>query len=152
MSTETSIRATDLTRGSWEGGVLAGIAGGVPFCVALSLWFPRFLRESLPAMVALDGGIVGWVLQMSLAAAFGVPFALAIGALGWDDAVLPSVALGGVYGVVLWFGAFGLLFPVWMMLIGVPAVTQVAFNVVALAGYVAYGVVLGAVYPFVSGL
>lgn len=152
MSTETATaRSTDTTPGSWKGGVVAGLAGGIPFCIVLSIWFAPFLREALPAMFGLDGGIVGWILQASLAAVFGVVFAAVVGALDWGDDVGRSVGLGTAYGAILWIVNFGFVFPLWLRAVDLPSMaTLVSFDLVALVGYLVYGAVLGAVYPYVN--
>lgn len=152
MSTETTTaRSADRRPGNWQGGVIAGLAGGIPFCIVLSLWLAPFLQEALPGMFGLDGGIVGWVLQASLGAVLGVVFAAVVGALDWDHDVGRSTGLGVAYGALLWVVNFGFLFPLWLRAVNLPSMADlVSFNLVALAGYLVFGAVLGAVYPYVA--
>lgn len=157
MGTETQPDAvawrTD-TR-AWIGAITAGIAGGVVMGVIVWVLMPAALTVAIPALYGLSGGFAGWTIHLFHSAVLGVVFAAILSfepLRGYADDVMASTALGTAYGVVLWVVTGSLLLPLWLQAVGFPAAPPVpTFAVPSLLWHVAYGVVLGAVFPFVKG-
>ncbi|WP_323191192.1 histidine kinase [Halostella sp. PRR32] len=154
MAQETSTdRRTDTrTRlETWQAGVLGGLAGGFVMGIMLTMQMTPVIENAIPALWGLSGGLAGWVIHMSNSAVLGVVFA-AIASAGafreYADSPGTSAALGIAYGVVLWVVLAAIVMPIWLDAVGfgmAPAVPN--FNPMSLVGHVAYGVVLGVVYP-----
>jgi uncharacterized membrane protein YagU involved in acid resistance len=155
MSSQTATSAVTATeQGVWKGGVVAGLAGGAVMGVLLSVMMTPVIQGAIPSMYGLSGGAAGWVVHMSHSAVLGVVFAGLAGALpGYTDSTVKSAAVGAAYGVVLWIVLAAFVMPVWLSVVGSPANPPLPnFNPMSLVGHVAYGLVLGAVYPAVESL
>ncbi|SEO59876.1 hypothetical protein SAMN04487948_103422 [Halogranum amylolyticum] len=154
MSTETTTATVGTTETStWKGGLGAGLAGGAVMGVMLTVMMTPVIEVAIPAMYGLSGGAAGWVIHMSNSAVLGVAFAGIANALGVGENVPKSVGLGAVYGAVLWVVLAALVMPVWLSAVGFPGAPPLPnFNPMSLVGHLAYGAVLGAVFPFVRDL
>lgn len=161
MSQETQTGAATGTKletgtGSWISGAVGGLAGGAAMGVMMSIMMAPVIQDAIPAMYGLSGGLAGWVIHMSHSAVLGVVFAAIIGAgFGrYSDNVGATIGIGAVYGIVLWAVLAALVMPVWLAAVGFAGAPP--FPNFALPGslpaHVVYGVVLGAVYPYVKGL
>ncbi|WP_232686837.1 histidine kinase [Halobacterium zhouii] len=151
--TETEARRRRGIRGSaWRAGVAAGILGGIAMAVVMTFTMADVLENAIAAVVGLDGGIVGWFVQMSIAAVFGVVFAALMTEVPALERYLdnPSVvaSLGAAYGVVLWVVVMALAIPAWLEVVGG---AELAFPFLTAAGfvvYLTYGFVLGGTFPY----
>lgn len=162
MASETdssTVRSTDTgtAAGSWRGGVVAGIVAGAVMGVLVSAMNPPTLRVAIPALYGLAGnGVAGWTAHLSHGAVFGVVFAAALEVTPlsrYADRTGPAAALGVGYGVVLWVVAAGLVMPAWLAVVGAPV--QLPLPNLAppsLLWHAAYGVALGALYPWLRNL
>ena len=162
MSQETQTGATTENEsiagtetGGWVGGMIGGLAGGAVMGAMISIMMPPVIQMAIPALYGLQGGVAGWVVHMSHSAILGVVFAaiMAIpGLQGYANSVGASVGIGAVYGIVLWAVLAALVMPLWLAAIGFPQAPP--FPNFALPGslpaHIVYGVVLGAVYPYVG--
>jgi hypothetical protein len=155
MSSQTATSAA-LTNEQdlWKGGVVCGLAGGAVMGILLSVVMTPVIQGAIPSMYGLSGGLAGWVVHMSHSAVLGVVFAGVAAALPqYSDSIGKSAVLGAVYGVVLWVVLAAFVMPVWLSAVGSPANPPLPnFNPMSLAAHVAYGVVLGALYPAVDSL
>lgn len=135
----------------WQAGVAAGLAAGVGMGLLMTLEMSAVIEGAIPALWLLDGGMAGWLVHMVNSAVFGVVFAALV--TRWPAAVRSlsgGVIVGGLYGIVLWLVAAGLVMPVWLDLVGFaspPAIPNLA--PMSLAAHLLYGVVLGVVYPLI---
>lgn len=139
-------------RRTWVSGVAAGLGGGAVMGVLLSLLMRPVIEGAIPALVGLSGGLAGWVVHMSISAVFGVGFAALATRTPlaeYTDEPLPLVGLGLAYGAVLWIVAAGVLMPIWLSAVGVPMAPAVPnLNPTSLLTHLAFGAVLGLVYPY----
>ncbi|MFC7044132.1 histidine kinase [Halobacteriaceae archaeon GCM10025711] len=142
------------TGNEWKGGLLAGLAGGLVMGALISLMNPAVLAGGIAGLYGLEvNGLAGWIVHMSNSAVFGVVFAAAVELTGlrkYADNLGAIAGLGAAYGVVLWVVAAGLVMPIWLSAVGFASPPPFPnFNPVSLFWHVAYGAVLGAVYPAV---
>jgi hypothetical protein len=141
--------------GSWVSGLVGGLAGGALMGVMISIMMAPVIEAAIPGLYGLSGGLAGWIVHMSHSAILGVVFAAIMEGLGrFSDSVGATVAIGAVYGVVLWAVLAALVMPIWLAALGFPAAPP--FPNFALPGslpaHVVYGVVLGAIYPYAKGM
>ena len=162
MSTETEPttgvgRATE--RASVKGGVVAGLAGTVVMGVLMWIMNDAVIAVAIPALYGQappPSPGVGWVAHLFHGAVFGAVFAglLRLDALSDAADNLPkSAGLGVGYGVVVWVVAAALVMPLWLQAVGFPGAPPFPnFAIPSLLWHAVFGLVLGAVYPFVSDL
>ncbi|WP_266080860.1 histidine kinase [Haladaptatus caseinilyticus] len=150
---EVTAEQTSPRYGPWLGAVIAGLAGGVAMGILLLILSPDALTIVIPALYGLSGGIAGWFIHLSNSAIFGVIFAAMISLTSlhkYAESERASIGLGAIYGVVLWVLTGSIILPLWLQVVGVPAAPAVpTFALPSLVWHLAYGVVLGAVYPYV---
>lgn len=150
--TEQSVQRVERLQ-PWQGGVVAGILAGAVMGALMVVQTPPVIEAAIPALWGLSGGAAGWTVHLSNSAMFGVAFAaVARWYPGVVRGVQRTVAAGVVYGIVLWVLGAVLLMPVWLDAVGFaspPPLPNVAVE--SLVAHVAYGIVLGAVYPFLDG-
>ena len=138
---------------AWKGGALAGLLGGVAMGAMLTTQMTPVIEVAIPSMYGLEGLAAGWVAHLFHSVVLGVVFGAVAGTLGFDDSVSRSAGLGVAYGVVLWVLLAALVMPIWLGAVGSPANPPLPnFNPQSLVGHVVYGLVVGAVFPYVRGL
>lgn len=156
MASETgTATATDgAMGGKWFGGALAGVLAGVVMGALLMVTMRPVVEVAIPALVGLSGLPAGWVVHLVNSAIFGLAFAgiASAGPLAsYTDSPGTGLAVGVGYGVVVWVVAAALVMPIWLSAVGFPNAPAVPnFNATSLLGHVAFGAVLGAVYPLVE--
>lgn len=150
MSEQTETAVGELERlQAWQGGVIAGLAGGLGMGLLFTLQLTDVIENAIPALWALDGGAAGWFVHMVNSAIFGVFFAAVV--TRWPESVRTigrSLIVGGGFGVLLWLLAAGVVMPVWLNLVGFaspPAIPNL--DPMSLVGHLVYGVLVGLVYP-----
>lgn len=142
--------------GSWISGMVGGLAGGVVMGAIMTVMMAPVIEMAIPAMYGLSGGLAGWVIHMSHSAVLGVVFAaiMTTGLGRFSDNVGATIAIGAVYGIVLWVVLAALVMPIWLAAVGFAGAPP--FPNFALPGslpaHVVYGAVLGAIYPYAKGL
>lgn len=145
--TATETIATTTPAGEWTHGVAGGLAGGLVFGAMMTATMPEVVEMGIPALVGLEGGLVGWTIHMSISATLGVVFAAAVGLFGLDRRATTVAGAGLVYGVVLWAALAVVAMPLWLGATA-PEMAPPLPNVdaMSLVGHVVYGLVLGVVY------
>ncbi|WP_435186497.1 ATP-binding protein [Halobellus sp. EA9] len=133
------------------GAIVAGLVGGV----AMGAYF-QLTAGVLPVIGSLYGiesPLVGWITHLFHSAIFGLLFAAGVAAPGlrryasWPGG---SGVLGLLWGVVLWLVAAGILMPLWLQLLGIPAALP-NLSVIGLVAHAIWGTVMGITHPLVSG-
>ncbi|AEN05571.1 hypothetical protein [Halolamina sp.] len=140
--------------GSWISGMIGGLAGGALMGVMISVMMAPVIEAAIPGLYGLSGGLAGWIVHMSHSAVLGVVFAgimeMSLGR--YSDNIGAMIGIGAVYGIVLWAVLAALVMPIWLGVVGFPQAPP--FPNFALPGslpaHIGYGVVLGAVYPYVK--
>jgi hypothetical protein len=136
--------------GNWRLGLLSGLFGGVAFGVIVSVVEPTILRVTVPGLYGVPppGDVVlGWVVHVLHASAFGVAFAAVVGLTGMPGAS-PREQIGAalLFALGLWFVFGTVTIPVWL---GVYSSITLPFPYVStalLAGHLVYGMVMGTIY------
>jgi len=138
-----------LAGGSWQAGVLGGIAGAIAMGALVSAMSPETLAVAIPSLYTLappPNGIAGWVVHVSHGAVLGVAFAALVGAVDVESTGR-TVGAGLAWGVVTWAVLAALVMPVWLGAVGSPANPPFPnFAVPSLLWHAVYGLVLGGVY------
>ena len=125
---------------------VAGLSSGVVMGLV-----SQSLTGSLAIIGALYGvmnGGVGWILHLFHSLVFGILFAVAVTRRNpWGVLQRPvaTTALGGFYGLFLWFFASGFVMPLWLRAVGIPA-TVPSLSVPIFVSHAVWGVVFGAVF------
>lgn len=153
--TSTTTQAqTESPPGDWKGGVVAGLLGGVVYGIVLSVVHLEELRVVIPMLVGLEGPVAGWTVHLAISAVWGVVFAGVAGALDAGDDVARSVGVGLAFGAAIYVLDVVILLPLWMHgVIGfAEAPAFPAWSWVEVWTHLSYGLVAGAVYPFLDDL
>jgi signal transduction histidine kinase/uncharacterized membrane protein YagU involved in acid resistance len=123
------------------------------FAGALMGWLLQSFTGTLPVIGALYGvasPVVGWITHLFHSVVFGLAFVTAVPAApGRDDQTLRLVGTGVTYGIGLWLVAAGVVMPLWLRSVGVPA-TLPNLDSVGLVGHVVWGVALALGYAVLS--
>ena len=155
MSQETRTETTAATGtelGDWQAGVVGGLVGGAAMGVMITMLSPPVIEMAIPALYGLQGGLAGWIVHMAHSAILGVVFVAIAANTGLASGVGRSAVAGLVYGIVLWAVLAALVMPIWLQTVGFAGAPP--FPNFALPGslpaHAVYGVVLGALYPFLG--
>jgi len=128
-------------------GAIAGLIAGIAFGAIMS---HTEMMQNVAALVDLDQAWQGWVLHYVFSIVFGVIFAVIVSLQGvstWADRPSRGVLSGIVYGVAVWIIGAAFIMPFWMGVVQ-PADPPVPnWNWMSFAGHLAYGVMLGVLYP-----
>ncbi|MUW13662.1 histidine kinase [Halorubrum sp. CBA1125] len=146
ISPETIGLGVPTLLGAIAGGILGGVAMGVFFQVATGV------LPVIGSLYGIQSPLVGWITHLFHSVVFGLLFAagsatprarrVASGAVG-------SGLLGVGWGIALWLVAAGLLMPVWLRLLGIPAPVP-NLTLTGLLAHALWGAVLGVSYRWVS--
>ena len=154
MSTTTETeRGMDVSTGSWQAGVLGGIAGALVMGALVVAMNRPTLAVAIPSLYGLappPSVGTGMVVHVSHGAVLGVVFAALVGLAG-ADSTGKRLGLGAAWGVLTWVGLAALLMPVWLSTVGSPASPPFPnFAPPSLLWHLVYGLVLGGVYGAVE--
>ncbi len=121
-----------LVAGGVMGGAIQAMSGTVPV---------------IGALYGVPDPLVGWITHEFHSVVFGLVFAgLLTGLPGaYAGRLAARVAVGVGWGVVLWLVASGIVMPVWLNLVGIPA-TVPSVTRTALATHLLWGATLAVVY------
>ena len=140
----------------WLGAIIAGLAGGIAMGIFLLILSPVALTTAIPALYGQQGALAGWIIHLFNSIVLGLIF----GALLLQPSLRKyaasergSTGLGAVYGVVLWVVTGSIVLPLWLQAVGFAGAPPVpTFALPSLVWHLAYGIVLGAVYPIAKSL
>lgn len=135
----------------WLAGAIAGILGVMPLGVVLQATVPTTLRLIIPALYGFGASVfLGWFLSLVHGAVLGIAYAL----LAQDyqlsryaNAPISGASVGFFYGLFVWTFVASTLIPIWVTAASPHTLPVPDIDPWQLAAYVAYGVVLGALYP-----
>ena len=131
----------------WHG-VLAGVvAGGA---MGLVTQFAAGRMAVIGVLYGVDNVAVGWVSHQYHSVFFALLFVAATVSWVADDDWRTLVALGAGYGAFLWLVAAGVVMPLWLRLVGVPAPLP-NLGLASLANHLLWGVVFGSGYAWLAG-
>lgn len=143
-----------------EGLISTGIAGVRPAIPTLVVTLAAALLAGVAygiASEALGGSVagigvfygaasplVGWITHEFHSVVFGFAFAglVSVAPARYRDRYAGHLVIGLAWGLVLWLGAAGVIAPVWLRLLGIPAPLP-SFSARLLAAHLAWGASLG---------
>lgn len=146
---------TASTSGDLTGAALASIVAGIAFGLVI-----QFVVGSMAIIGALftfgqEGLLQGWATHMILSLVFALLYAV----ITWSESLSgyagepkTGFALGAAYGSVLWVVNVGIIWPVWMNVVGVDSMLPVPFlfelpALQSFGGHLVWGGILGVLYP-----
>lgn len=133
-----------------ENMVIGGIGGLLAGSVFGGIMSQTPMMESVAALFTLEAIAAGWLLHFVISIIFGILFAaiVAYGPLpAYAGRVSAGAGVGIVYGVVVWIVGAAIIMPLWMGAVTPASPPVPNLNWLSFAGHIAYGVVLGALYP-----
>lgn len=123
---------------SLTGGIAGGIAGGLAFGILMTAMDMMGMVAGLAGSSSI---VVGWLIHLVVSAAFGLGFAIVLGAL--VTGVGRALGFGAVFGVVAWIAGALVAMPLMM---GMPVLQLGETQLMSLMGHVVYGIITGLVY------
>jgi len=147
MSTAVAVALPNLLRASLAG-LVAGVAMGAAFVG---------VTDQLPVIGALYGvgsPVIGAVTHLFHSVVFALLFAAFVSGPQLEAATpgaRRAITRGAAWGVVLWLVAAGLVMPVWLELVGIPA-TLPSLRPLGLGSHLLWGVVLGGTYSALGAM
>lgn len=155
VPTETGFD-TEFGPNAWRGGVVAGLAAGLVMASLMVWQTPDAIDTAIPALYGQEGAAVGLFAHLSHSAIFGVLFAAIVvfGRLSkYASRPLTGAAMGLAFGLVLWIVGAELLMPVWLDAVGAATVPAIfSFDLIGGITHAVFGIVLGAVFPYLRTL
>lgn len=137
----------------WVAGAIGGLSGGVVMGIMAAMMLPAVMNEYIPGLIGLEGPVAGWLVHLVVATTFGVGYAALATQTSFVDRspnVAWDVGLGLAYGAALWLVTMSLAMPLWLGALGGTALPFPWFDPMTLVGHLAYGAVVGAVFPYVE--
>ena len=131
--------------------VVAGLGAGV--AMGGLYWATSDALPVIGALYGVESVAVGWVTHLFHSVVFALLFVAGASRSGLGSRVnrpLGAGVAGLVWGVTLWLVAAGLLMPVWLRAVGVPA-TLPNLPRIGLLGHGLWGVTLGLGYVLLGG-
>jgi hypothetical protein len=128
-------------------GVLAGVAmGAYAFVTSDTI-------SVIGALYGVESQVVGWTTHLFHSVVFAVLFAAGCSherLRQLSQGVPSSTASGMVWGAILWLFAAGVVMPLWLQFVGVPAMLP-NFSFPGLVSHLLWGGVLGISYSLLGG-
>jgi hypothetical protein len=140
---------------AWRGGAASGFFATVASTLVIVPVDVEFLSQGIAGMYGLEGllaaGVAAHLVHGTL---FGVVFAAVLsdpGLVGITHWLWKTVFAGLVFGLVLAVVGTGFVLPAWLQFVGLAELVSMPYVTSALLGWHAlYGLVLGAVFPFLA--
>jgi two-component system OmpR family sensor kinase len=135
----------DIAAGHLRCGVAAGLIAGA--AMGLVMQFVAGRMAVVGSLYGVGNVAVGWVTHQYHSVFFALLFVAATASWVRDTDTRRLVALGAGYGAVLWFVAAGLVMPLWLRAVGVPAPLP-NLGLSSLLNHLLWGTVFGGVYAW----
>jgi hypothetical protein len=140
---------------AWRGGAAAGFLATLATTVVIVPFDIELFSDTIAGMYGLEGvfavGIAAHLIHGTL---FGVLFAAVLsdpGLVGITNWLWKTVVTGLVFGLVLAVAGTGFVLPAWVQFVGVTGLLPMPYvNATLLAWHGLYGVMLGALFPFLA--
>lgn len=138
-------------------GVTAGFLATIVTAVPILLAGTDLLSTTIPGMYGFENALaVGVVAHLIHGTIFGLVFAVVLS----DPELVPitnsltkTVLAGVVFGMALAIVGTGIIMPVWISAVGVVTAPTMPYVTSGLVGmHALYGLVLGALFPFIEQL
>lgn len=135
----------------WRSGAIAGFLATVVMGVAISSMNLPTMQNAIAGLYGQQGNLIaGWIAHLVHGTAFGVLFAAFLadpGLYRLTDWYWKTIVAGVVYGMVLAIVGAGLIMPIWLAFVGLPAPQIPNVTGPTLVWHLVYGLVLGALFP-----
>ena len=131
--------------------IVAGVAAGV--VMGGIYWLTSGVLPVIGALYGVGSASIGWITHLFHSAVFALLFVAGASTSTLRDRVdggLRAAAAGLGWGVMLWFGAAGLLMPLWLRAVGV-TVPLPNLPVIGLVAHAVWGTTVGAGYVALGG-
>ncbi|WP_267641865.1 hypothetical protein [Haloarchaeobius amylolyticus] len=143
------------SRFRWRSGAASGFLAAGVTGLAITLMGLETLQVAIAGLYGFEGNIVvGWAAHLLHGALFGVVFAGVLadpGLFAVSDWLWKVVVAGAVYGVILAVFGAGIIMPIWLGAVGLPAPPSIPHVSASLVGWhLLYGVVLGGSFYFLE--
>jgi hypothetical protein len=135
------------------GGALGGLLAGV--LMGLLMHYRMGIMEVVGGLYTVESVTAGWIFHLIHAVLFGIFFAIG---LQWkpfaqyDFGPLAIALLGLAWGVALWMVAAGLIMPLWLEGMALPAPDLPNWATKSGIGHLVYGATLGVVVAIADRL
>lgn len=133
-----------------ENWIIGGVSGLLAGAVFGGIMSHTPMMESVAGLFTLEAVAAGWLLHFVISILFGVVFAgiVSYGPLpAYAKRASTGAGLGIIYGVIVWIVGAAIIMPLWMGAVAPVDPPVPNLNWLSFAGHLAYGVVLGAIYP-----
>lgn len=144
---------------SWKGCAFAGVVAGLVMGALIWIMNDAVIAVAMPALYGLappPNPIAGWIVHLFQSAVLGLIFGGLLRTEALADTVgsLPkSVGFGVAYGIVVWVVAAALVMPLWLSAVGFAQAPPFPnFAIPSLLWHAVFGLVLGALVPYVADL
>ncbi|TKX84262.1 hypothetical protein EXE43_19880 [Halorubrum sp. SS5] len=131
--------------------VAAGLGAGV--AMGALYWVTGDVLPVIGALYGVEKAVVGWVTHLFHSVVFALLFVAGASRSGlarFAGRPLGASVAGLAWGVTLWLAAAGVVMPVWLRAVGVPA-TLPNLPRIGLLGHGLWGVTLGLGYVLLGG-
>lgn len=133
-------------------GGLGGLIGGITFGLVLEFTTPTTLHSVIPALYGIAGPApdLGWVIHLGFSFVFGLIYAVVASLTPlspYANRLVPGIAVGIVYSIIIWVFAMAVLVPVWLSVIDAADPLPLPFlSTYILLAHLVYGALLGLIY------
>lgn len=140
---------------AWRGGAVAGFLATIVMGIAITVTNQTVLQQAIAGLYGQQGSLIaGWIAHLVHGTLFGALFALVLsdpGLYRLTDWRWKTLLAGVVYALVLAVFGAGVIMPMWLEVLGYPSPPSFPFVTTSvLLWHLLYGLVLGAVFPFVE--
>lgn len=148
MAMETDTRARIETESiHWTSAIWAALLAGV--VMGFMLQFVMGMMPMIGALYGAPGLVTGWIAHLFHSVVFGLVYAVIAGrpaVAAYATRTGTGVGLGVAYGIVIWIVGAGIVMPLWMGALGMPAPGVPNLDPMSLVGHVVFGALLGGGY------
>lgn len=138
-------------------GLIAGFVATVTTAVVVLVAGSDLLSSTIPAMYGFESAlVVGLIAHLIHGTLFGFVFAFVLSdpeLVAITNSLMKTILAGVVYGLLLALVGTGIIMPVWISAVGVVSAPTMPYVTGSLVGmHLVYGLVLGALFPFLDQL
>ena len=146
------VRSTEMRPDDLISAGVAGLIGGIVFAVLVVRTTPEQLHKVGLLYGMEEGSRIGLFLHLNHSIAFGLIYARIVNYEILHDyaiRVISGVIVGLAFSLVIWLVAASVLMPTWISAVTSRSPPIPNFDLIFLAGHVAFGVILGGGYPLI---
>ncbi|MFB6082524.1 MAG: histidine kinase [Halanaeroarchaeum sp.] len=155
MATDSASATGTSTSIGWVDAGIAGIIAGVAF--GFLIQYVVGAMQAVGALYTVPGIATGWVAHLVHSILFALVYAAIVRwepLSGAERVWTTGIVVGAGYGLLLWVVNIWFVWPIWLNAVGFPPGSTFPVPYIAvkpLVGHLVYGIVLGGLYPALSG-